>query len=396
MPADRRRIEETLDQTLAWSQSRDYLEWTKHDALNSPLLSSLFGGHRVTRILATQAIMRFPVNVRPLLRVPKSENPKGLALFVRALLDAFSASRTPTYLVEAERLLSRLLALRSPGSWHGACWGYQYPWQDLGFFAPRATPNAVVTAFVCEAFLHAYRVTGNLAYLDPVESATEFFRHDLPVLKNADGELCLGYMPMPMTMRVMDVSILVAAVLAQLAAIREDGKMRELVLGLTHYVANRQSPEGAWFYTDPPQDSPVKIDNYHTGFILDGLYRVMGALGNDCWQEHYRRGIEFYAKHLFNRDGSPRWMSDRDYPHDIHGAAQGILTFSAPQNRTSHLLLAERLIDWTLDRMYHPSGYFYYQERHLYRKKVNFLRWCNGWMCHALSSYLLNLRHEEN
>ena len=30
----------------------------------------------------------------------------------------------------------------------GLCWGYPYPWQDVGFFAPRHFPNRVVTSFV--------------------------------------------------------------------------------------------------------------------------------------------------------------------------------------------------------------------------------------------------------
>lgn len=396
MPADSRRIKQVLDQTLVWSKAQGYMEWTKHDALNSPLLDALFGHHRVSRILATQAVMRFPLNLRPLLGVPKSHNPKGLALFVIALFDAFAASGDARYLDEARELLVKLLALRSPGNWHGDCWGYQYPWQDLGFYAPRSTPNAVVTAFVCEAFLRAFRVTGEAGYLAPVASAAGFFLNDLVVLKDADGELCFGYMPLPMSMRVMDVSVLIAAVLAQLSAIRGDAALGDSALRLTRYVANRQTPDGAWYYTDPPQDSPVKIDNYHTGFILDALDRVMSALNDESWREQHRRGVDFYAAQLFNADGSPRWMSDRDYPHDIHGAAQGILTFSAEGNRARHPQLAAKVIDWALERMYNPVGRFYYQQTAYRIKKVTFVRWCNAWMCRALASHLLSIAHEKH
>lgn len=396
MSADSVRIKQVLDQTLAWSKAQGYMEWTKHDALNSPLLFALFGHHRISRILATQAVMRFPVNLRPLLGVPKSRNPKGLALFVMALLDAFSSIGDQAYLDEANKLLDQLLALRSPENWHGDCWGYQYPWQDLGFYAPRATPNAVVTAFVCEAFLHAYRVTGNEIHLAPVESAVRFFLNDLAILKDTDEELCFGYMPLPMSMRVMDVSILIAAVLAQLYAIRGDISLRDTALRLTRYVVNRQTSEGAWFYTDPPEDSPVKIDNYHTGFIVDALDRVMFALKIETWRDQHRLGVAFYAAHLFNPDGSPRWMSNRDYPHDIHGAAQGILTFSTADNRTRYPQLASRVIDWVLARMYHAEGRFYYQETRYRVKKFTFIRWCNAWMCRALASNLLSFTHDKN
>lgn len=395
MSMDVNAVRQILDQTLAWSQEQDYREYTKHDALNSPLVSALFGHHRLTRILATQAVMRFPLNLRPLLGVPRSENPKGLGLWVMALFDCYQAFGDERYRVEAERLLERLLLLRSPGHWQGACWGYQYPWQDLGFFAPRATPNAVVTAFVCEAFLQGYRLTGKVEYLQIVESAADFFLRDLTVLKENDQELCLAYMPLPMRMRVMDVSILIAAVLAQLQAINGNTQLEETARKLACYVVNRQTDEGAWFYTDPPEDSPVKVDNYHTGFILDALNRIMWALRSAVWQEPYRRGVAFYAKRLFNTDGSPRWMSDCDYPHDIHGAAQGILTFSQPDNYPAYPDLAERIMGWTLTQMYNPQGRFYYQQNRLYTKKFTFLRWCNAWMCRALASYLLHSRHEK-
>ncbi len=396
MPIDAAAIRRVLDRTLTWSREQDYREYTKHDALNSPLLSALFGHHRLTRILATQAVMRFPFNVRPLLGVPRSENPKGLALWVMALLDGYQTFGEEHYRAEAERLLERLLSLRSSGKWHGDCWGYQYPWQDLGFFAPKATPNAVVTAFVCEAFLHACRVTGDERYLEPARSAAGFFLNDLRVLWDTPDELCLGYMPLPMTMRVMDVSVLIAAVLAALAAREGDGSLRRTALRLARYVARRQTAEGAWYYTDPPEDSPVKIDNYHTGFILDALDRVMTTLTVDEWREQHRRGAAFYAQHLFNADGSPRWMSDRDYPHDIHGAAQGILTFSQPDLGQIYPELAPRIVEWALTRMYDPVGRFYYQQTRFYTKKFTFLRWCNAWMCRALAFYLLHRRHEKN
>lgn len=377
-----------LSATLAWSKAENYLEHTKHDALNSRLLYAIFGFSRLSRIFATQAVMRFPINLRPILGVPKSSNPKGLALFAMALLDLHEHSKSLEALREAELILGRLMELRSPGSWHGDCWGYQYPWQDLGFFAPKGTPNAVVTSFVCEAFLKAHALTGNAAYLAPVVSARRFFLEDLLVLKSTETEKCVAYMPLPMTMRVMDVSILIASVLARLHQLGACPAAGPEAQRLCQFVVNRQTRDGAWFYTDPPGDSPVKIDNYHTGFILDALKRTATALGSGEWDDNYARGVDFYASHLFNADGSPRWMSDRDYPHDIHGAAQGILTFSDPANRQQYPGLSDKIVKWALDHMYHEDGRFFYQQTRYYTKRTTFLRWCNAWMCRALASKL--------
>ena len=156
-----------------------------------------------------------------------------------------------------------------------------------------------------------------------------------------------------------------------------------------NYVACRQTAYGAWWYTDPPADSHIRHDNYNTGFILDAMQRYMDATGDHSFQDRYDAGLRFYAEELFNADGSPRWMSDKDYPHDIHGAAQGILTFS--RHLTEWPGLAARIAGWSLARMYDPEGRFYYQERHWGRKRFTLLRWCNAWMSLGLSALALRL-----
>ena len=51
-----------------------------YDALESPILRALSFGATWPRIAFTQALKRLPVNVRPLLLVRKTLNPKGLGL----------------------------------------------------------------------------------------------------------------------------------------------------------------------------------------------------------------------------------------------------------------------------------------------------------------------------
>ena len=383
---DLTQVATVLDQVYAWSRAQNYRGFNKHDGLNSPILRTLLGWGKWPRILAIQGVTRFPVNLRPLLLVPKTFNPKGLALFARGLFDRYRTEGDPAYLAEAETLLELLWTLRATGNWSGDCWGYQYPWQDLGFFSPAGTPNAVVTSFVCTAFLDGYEMTGKAAYLDTVARSTAFFLKDLRILKDQTDELCLSYMPLPMRMRVLDVSILIGAVLARHAQLSGDGRHLPVAHRLTAYVVNRQTPYAAWFYTDPPGDSPIRHDNYHTGFILDALSDYMDSTGDHIWQSVHDGGMDYYRNHLFSPNGAPRWMSDSEYPHDIHGAAQGILTFS--RSGGADLELAWRIASWALGRMYDPTGRFYYQEMRGYRKRFTLLRWCNAWMARALAQLL--------
>ncbi len=386
------RIERVVDSVLDYSEAQRWQGFDKHDALNSPIVSAVLGWSRWTRIIAVQTVMRSPINLRPLLLTPRTFNPKGLALFMRGLLDRYAVDGNQRHLTRCRLLLAQLDAMAVTTKSGGHAWGYQYPWQDLGFFAPRGTPNAVVTAFVCEALLAMHRQTGEAGLLERVGKAIPFFLNDLIRLKDAPDELCLSYMPLPMTMRVMDVSILIASVLAQFARQADQPQWLEPARRLACYVVRRQTPDGAWFYTDPPQDSPIRHDNYHTGFILDALSCYMRATGDFQWQPIYDSGLHFYAELLFESNGAPRWMSDRSYPHDIHGAAQGILTFS--RHLDTHGNLARRIADWAIDEMYDAEGRFYHQKTRWYTKKFTQLRWCNAWMVRALAALLREVKHE--
>lgn len=388
-------VRDALLATLRWSRERNYCGHEKHDGLNSPLLMRVCGGHRLTRLLAIQAVMRSPLDLRRLLRVRPHHNPKGLALFAQAWLDLADSdvARRAQHLSCANEVLEMLLEHRSGrGHLHGRAWGYWYPWQDPGFYAATGTPNAVVSAFACEALLDAHERLPDPRWLQAVDEAIDFFTCDLPRLKESADELCLGYMPMPMTMRVMDVSILIASVLARHARASGDPRQMPTARRLLTYVMRQQTDYHAWWYTDPPGDSHIRHDNYHTGFILDALWRWMAASGEREHEARYWQGLDYYRNHLFGAGGEPHWMNDQRYPFDIHGAAQGIITFARHPERYPGF--AMRIADWALTHMYDPQGRFYYQQRRHYTKRFTFMRWCNAWMARALAVLLKESQHE--
>lgn len=392
---------QVLRKTLAWSAAQDFRGYNKHDGLNSPILKAFCNWGKWPRICAIQAVMRAPINIRPLLLSPKTYNPKGLALFIQSYLALYQCHGQTQDLERAKQLVAILQQQVSPGNWAGNCWGYHYPWRDLGFFAPANSPNAVVSCFVCEALLDYYSITRDQGVLTMVESCIRFFLGDLARLHESDEELCLAYIPdHSIRIRVMDVSMLIGSVIARYCrASGHEGELKTAAEKLVRYVVRQQTPEGAWFYTDPPSDSHITHDNYHTGFILDALLRFMSCFPEyNNYQAVYDKGLAFYAQHLFNSDGSPRWMHNKDFPHDIHGAAQGIITFSRHQQEYPGL--ADKVLNWTLNTLYHPEGRFYYQESQMfhqkYIKRFTLLRWCNAWMCRALGDYLMHQKGESS
>lgn len=381
-----------LGRVLDVARDEAYEGYSKHDALNARWLETLAGGSRLRRLAAIQVVMRSPIHIRPLLRVRKARNPKGLSLFARAHLARHRMTGSQDDAHSARALLDWLIANPSAG-FDGLAWGYPYPWQDAGFFAPRNLPNRVVTSFVGQALLDAYETLGDDGYLDAASGAVRFLLDAPRTLFEDDGRRCVSYVPdESIDWIVMDVSALVGALAARLGALEGDERLLEEGGRLVRYVVSKQTDEGAWFYAEPPSASRIGHDNYHTGFILDAILVHALATGSSEFDDAYERGADFYQRRLFEPDGAPRFMSDRRYPFDIHGCAQGVITFSLRHRyRGEGAEVAGRVLDWTLANMWDPkSGWFYYQKRRAFRTRIRELRWCQGWMSWALASYLEN------
>ncbi len=389
-PRDRSDAGVVLGRVIETGHEIDFSGYSKHDGLNARWLEVLAGQSRVRRLAAIQLIMRSPIHVRPLLGVRTARNAKGLSLFSRAMLDRYRLTGSGRDADDARSLLDWLVDNPSPGfGWK--CWGYPYPWQDVGFFAPRNLPNRVVTSFVVQALLDGYTVLGEQRYLAAATEAVEFLLTAPKTMYEDDRHRCVSYVPdESIDWIVMDVSALSGAVAARLGALTGD---RDLIAEggrLVRYVVSKQTAEGAWFYAEPPSASHITHDNYHTGFILDAISEYDRHAGTSEFRDAYDRGIDFYRRRLFEPDGAGRFMSDRLYPIDIHGCAQGVITFSLQQQHYGvGGDMAARVLDWTLANMWDPkTGWFYYQKRRRYRTAIRELRWCQAWMARALACYL--------
>jgi hypothetical protein len=376
---------------LKWAAERDYAGYNKHDGLNSPLLRVLSCNNRWLRIAFIQAVMRSPVNVRHLLGVRQVRNPKGISLFARAWLSLFRLTGDEGCRTEAERLLHWLLENPSTG-FPGLSWGYHYPWQDLGFFAPPGFSNRIVTYFVGRALVDAFDVLSDERYLEAAEETVVFILSAPKVLYQDESMQCLSYVPRPdITMAVMDVSALCGALCAMVGKHTGNDDFTRQAGLLLQYVVDKQTDAGAWFYTHPPGDSRITHDNYHTGEIVDALRDYEIYSGDKSFNPAYHRGLDFYREHLFTKKLRPKWMYDQEYPYDIHGYAQGILTFTA----AGEFDRAAGVLQSALDDMWNArEGRFFYQKHRFYTARFTLMRWCQAWMVHALSTFLASTREK--
>jgi hypothetical protein len=392
-PAD--RIRETVFKLLDYCKKNDWAGYDPYDATNSeffrimPLLD-----RRFPRLVLTQLLKRSPVNFRWLLMVPKTQNPKGLALFLMAFLKLRKLG-----LLESDDLIQlmiqKLIDLRSPTnpinptnpSNHYFCWGYSFPWQTRTIVVPRFAPNLVCTTFVANALLDAYEVGGESSCLDMATSAAEYILNELYW---TEGESKASYSyPVPSSRgRVHNANFLGAALLCRVYKHCGGQKFLDSALKVARYSASQEQDDGSWHYGEHPTQR--WIDNFHTSYNLCALKSIGRDAGTSEFQSNIQRGFEFYRNHFFREDGAPKYFHDRTYPIDIHSVAQSIITLTAFKELDENSLgLAQTVFRWTMENMWDEQGFFYYRVLSLLKVKISYMRWSQAWMLLALSTLLM-------
>jgi hypothetical protein len=384
--ADRVLAREAALQLLAYCRACDWAGHDPYDALNSRLFQPLgLFRFKLVRLALTQALKRSPINFRPLLLVPKTQNPKGLALFVASCLKLSKLGLVE----EAGNLISdlgaSLAALRSRDLAYW-CWGYSFPWQTRSLLVPRGAPNLVCTSFVASALLDLYDACGEERFLAMAASAADYIWKEL--LWTKGKSLASFSYPAPgVKSKVHNANFLGAALLCRVYAHTGQGDLVEAALAVSRYSAGCQYEDGSWDYGEAPTQRWK--DNFHTGFNLCALRSLGRHARTSEFEPHLCRGVRFYLEHFFSKDGTPKYFHDRTGPMDVHSAAQSIITLLECKDlAVGSIDLARSVLNWTLANLRASQGYFYYQKRKWGRIKIPYMRWGQAWMLLALATFL--------
>ena len=381
-------ISAALRRLEVWIEGQDFKGWDPYDALNSPLLSRLTFGNRRLGQVWVQLFKRSPINLRPLFRVSKGYNAKGMALFLASYLRRYLVTNQKSYL-ERTDTFSRWLRSHESQGYSGSCWGYNFDWPNRGFFAPAGTPDIVTTSFIGLAFVDLATLGDSLvpaslrqSALPMVRTACEFILRDLHRTQPLLDEICFSYTPLDRRY-VHNANVLAAWLLAEAAARIEEPELRSTALAAARYTARRQKPDGSWLYGEGTKDG--WIDNFHTGYVLVALNRLGVALGTKEFAPAVERGYAYWKQNMFAPDGAPKYYANNMFPIDVHSAAQSVLTFlefvdSDPSARA----LALKTARWAIENMQAPEGYFHFQIHSHYRIGTPYMRWSQAWMQRAL------------
>jgi len=407
------QVEKATLALLKYCQANNWGGYDPYDALNSEIFKLLpFLNFRIPRLVLTQMLKRSPVNFRPLLRIPKTQNSKAIALFLMAFLKLKKLGMLQDENL-IELMIQKLINLRSPNKLlaceiHNSdseayftgpnnstnpywCWGYSFPWQTRTILVPRGAPNLVCTSFVANALLDAYEKNREPRYLRMAASAAEYILKEL-YWEEDDFTAGFSY-PLPsLRTLVHNANFLAAALLCRVYQLSGDKKFLNPALKVSRYSATKQHDDGSWPYGEHPTQRWV--DNFHTGYNLCALQTVCRCAKTSEFESHIHSGIKFYIKNFFRDDGAPKYFHNRTYPLDIHSVAQTIitlLTFKDLDDNTASL--SHTVFAWAMNNLLNCSGHYYYQKLPYYTIKIPYMRWSQAWMLLALSTLLENSDH---
>jgi hypothetical protein len=241
----------------------------------------------------------------------------------------------------------------------------------------------VATSFVAEAFLDAHARLGHSRDLETALGACRFVMEKLHRTEDATGA-CLSYSPLDHS-AVYNASILGARLLVRTGI--ASGR-RELITAaepLVRYVLARQGEDGSWPYGEASFHR--WSDSFHTGFVLSALDVYARATGDAVTEAAVTRGTGLYCGTFFGSDGEPYYYSNRQYPYDVHSAAQAVITLCQLKDHVAEAgPLAERVGRYLVKHFLAPDGHFLYQIRRTHRVSIPYMRWSQAWGVRALAA----------
>jgi len=381
-------VEEALRKLLAYCRASAWAGYDPYDALNSRVFTILpFLNFRLGRLVLTQALKRSPVNVRRLLLIPKTQNPKAIALFLSAFLKLpkSGAARQESLI---QLMIDGLIALRAQNVPYW-CWGYSFPWQTRTVLVPAGAPNLVCTSFAASALLDAFEQLQDPRCLNMAASAAEYL---LSELYWSEGGSVAGFSyPLPsLRGQTHNANFLAAALLCRVYRHTGEKKFLAPALRAARYSASMQHPDGSWYYGEGTKQR--WIDNFHTGYNLCELQSISRYAETTEFDSCIRRGLDFYKAHFFREDGAVKYFHNRTYPIDIHCVAQSIITLLEFRKLDpGNLPLARSVFRWAMNHMWDGRGFFYYRVLRFCTIRTSYMRWSQAWMVLALSTLLNEL-----
>ena len=91
------QIAESLGRLSGWLEKNDYRGYDTFDGLNAKYARSLTFETNFLRTVLQQGVRRFPINLRPILAIPKSRSTKGMGYLAKGFMRLQHATGEKTW-----------------------------------------------------------------------------------------------------------------------------------------------------------------------------------------------------------------------------------------------------------------------------------------------------------
>jgi hypothetical protein len=373
-----------------WVKKEDYCGWDPYDALHSHLTTKMCMGNPYLEILLTQINRISPINMRPFLKIEKGIDLKGSALFARAFSEMYKMTKEEEYHVELNRVLYFIRNESLKNRYSNECWAshyFRYRGADKSQLT-QISPDIIGTSQSIIALVEGYKITNDEYIKNTAINAWNFVLNNF-IHFNQD-KVFIKYDLAENNRMVINASAQGLEAGNYILTIWDNEETKYICQKLADSLVSAQEIDGSWKYSVYSSGKVRNQLDFHQGFILDALLEYLPNADDKaeilCCID---KGIRFYREKMFLNDGRSYYRYPMKYPVEIHNQAQGIITFSkygalCPQ----YLEFAQKIAQWTINKMQDISGYFYYQKWPLIINKIPYMRWNQAWMMLALSVYL--------
>jgi rhamnogalacturonyl hydrolase YesR len=382
---DRDETKRSLDLVQAWVERHQYRGYEPFDGLSSWARPLTFGNLLGQRLLQ-QMVRQSPLNLRPLMGITPKDSTKGRGYMAWGYLTLYRATGQEWYLEKAIHCLRWLDQHKVPRFKHHS-WSNHFDFASRGGYYTKDDPIIVWTSLIGQAYVEAYEITQEKEFLGIAESACRWIL-ELPREKTERGS-CISYLADRQS-SIHNANMLGGGLLARTGAKIGNKEFLHVARSAMEYSCWRQRSDGSWWYAEKPNHQ--WIDNFHTGYNLDGLRYYIDSTGDEDLRPNLMKGLKFFKDHFFEPSGRPKYYHSRTYPVDIQCAAQAIDTLAWFSDLDSDCLpLAQRVAAWTVQNMQDSGGHFYYRRYPLIKAKTPMLHWGQATMFKALSQLFLAL-----
>lgn len=373
-----------------WVEKEKYYGWDPYDALNSKLTQRLCMNNPYLEILIIQFNKYFPINLRPLLKVDKGIDLKGIALFAQAYSKMYNITKDEKYREKFEKCFSIIKERSLKNKYKFDCWASHYfPYTSANKSKLIInSPDIIGTSQAIIASVECYKILKEDNLKEIAINACNFLVKNL--LRKSGKDYFFKYTLTESNKIVLNASAQGLEAISHLLLIYEDEELKDVCEKLANFLIKKQRDDGSWVYS-VSKNGKVRIQlDFHQGYMIDGLLAFFPYSKNkDEIISCVEKGAKFYKEILFLENGESYYRYPLRYPVDIHNQTQGIITSSKLGILdVKYLEFARKIAEWTIPKMQDKWGYFHYQKWPFHTNKVPHMRWGQAWMMLALATLL--------